>query len=77
MKYTKILLTASTFLMMVLLIFLNYNMSAATSFAVFENAPEEAKQAFWSPDRILLVGVIASITVIALFFIVLQEKGLV
>lgn len=77
MKYTKIMVTTCAVLLMVLFIFLNHNVNMATSYAVFENAPEEAKQAFWSPDRILLIGVIAFITFVVLLYIVLQEKGLV
>ena len=71
------MLTTFAVLLMFLFIVLNYNVNMTTSYAVFENAPEEVQQQFWSPDRVLLTGVISFITLIVLAYVILQEKGLV
>jgi hypothetical protein len=62
---------------MLLFILLNYNMNMTTSYVIFQSAPEEVQQGFWAPDRILLVGVLAFITLIILAYVVFREKGLV
>jgi hypothetical protein len=77
MKYTKILITCCAVLLMFLFIVVNHNVNMTTSYAVFENVPDEVKNSFWSPDKVLLIGVLIFVTLIILLYVVFKEKGLV
>jgi len=74
MKYTKILITLCAVLLMILFVLVNYNVNTTTSYVVFQSASEEVQQSFWSPDKILLIGVLIFITLVVLVYVVFKEK---
>jgi len=77
MKYTKILITCCAVLLMFLFILVSYNVNMTTSYVIFQNAPEEVQKSLWSPDRLLLIGVLVFVTLVILAYIIFKEKGMV
>ena len=77
MKYTKALVTCCAVLLMFLFIIVNYNVNMTTSYVIFQNAPESVQHSIWSPDRILLIGVLIFVGLVTLLYAIFKDKDMV